>query len=499
MRRAAALVLAAILLFSAGAAENFQKAPDYIMEGYDGDLSNRNWDDNLFFTRMQERTGISFQFRQYTDYDKWQERKAELLAGEDLPDVLFKAELSSGEIRDLYAGGRIIDLAPYLREYAPDLWQLLEEHPAWKDAISMPDGAIPALPAIRTLQNNDAMWINTEWLKRVGMDAPRTAEELTEVLRAFRTKDPNNNYQQDEIPLSFIGMWELRFLGHAFGIIDNDYYVAVRDGKVTSSLTSPENRAFLAWLHQLWEEELIDRNGFSQTDSARQITEDNTTIPYGMFLSSSPLTIVPKSALQRYSLLEPLAYNGKQEYRDLFGNLTGGTFAITPACSEPGKLVAWVNFLYTQEGSRLANYGMEGDEYTTGADGLWDWNEKLETVAEEILPEHTITEGGAAPGIQDIPFQGSYSDSDTRTEIGQLQKLKELSVEPFPQVTLTAEDEARIGVIQADLSAYAEQAMACFVTGDTELTDENWEAFCRTADEKGLQEMIAIWQNYFRP
>ena len=43
----------------------------------------------------------------------------------------------------------------------------------------------------------------------------------------------NGNYQKDEIPLAFVGMWELRFLAHAFGIIDNDYYVAEKDGKVT--------------------------------------------------------------------------------------------------------------------------------------------------------------------------------------------------------------------------------------------------------------------------
>ena len=40
--------------------------------------------------------------------------------------------------------------------------------------------------------------------------------------------------------------------------------------------------------------------------------------------------------------------------------------------------------------------------------------------------------------------------------------------------------------------------MARFVTGDIELTDANWEGFCRTLDEKGLQEMIAIWQKAIR-
>ena len=55
---------------------------------------------------------------------------------------------------------------------------------------------------------------------------------------------------------------------------DNDYYVAEKDGTVTSSLTSDENRMFLSWLHQLWEEGLLDRNGFTNTDSLRQITDE---------------------------------------------------------------------------------------------------------------------------------------------------------------------------------------------------------------------------------
>ena len=223
MRRGAVWILVFVMLFSTACAESTQKAPDYLMEGYDGGFTYRVWETNLFFERMQEKTGISFQLRQYTDTDKWEERKRDIMNGTDLPDVLFKAELSSAEVRDLYQNGYLIDLKPYLEAYAPDLWKLLLENAEWEKAITMADGAIPALPAINTLQNNDAMWINTSWLKKLKLEMPKTAEELTEVLRAFKTGDPNGNRQQDEIPLTFLGMWELRFLGHAFGIIDNDY------------------------------------------------------------------------------------------------------------------------------------------------------------------------------------------------------------------------------------------------------------------------------------
>lgn len=498
MRRGAILILAVLLLFSTSFAESSQKAPDYIMEGFDGGVNYRVWETNLFFARMQEKTGISFQFRQYSEEESWTKRKQEILNGEDLPDVLFKAELDSSEVRDLYQKGYIIDLKPYLETYAPDLWKILQEHPEWEKSLTMADGSIPALPMINTLQNNDAMWINTSWLKKLKLDMPATADELTEVLRAFKNSDPNGNYQQDEIPLGFLGMWELRFLGHAFGIVDNDYYVREQDGTVTSSLTSDENRAFLTWLHQLWEEGLLDPDGFILNDNLRQITDEKKAIPYGLLLSATPLTILPQTALEQFTMLEPLQYEGKQVYRDLAGDLVRGTFAITSACAQPEKLVAWVNFLYTEEGSRLAYYGVEGDEYLWNEDGRWEWSTSLETVAEEIIPTHTLSEGGTAPGIADAAFQLQYRDEVTRDAVTALNNLKQYSVIPYPPVTLDAETEKRVAEIQNDLSRYAERTMARFVTGDIALTDENWEQFCRTAEEKGLQEMIDIWQKAIR-
>ena len=495
MRRGAVWILIIVMLFSAACAESNQKAPDYLMEGYDGGVNYRVWDTNLFFSRMQDRTGISFQFRQYTDFESWTERKQAIMKGEDLPDVLFKAELSASEVRDLYQNEYIIDLKPYLETCAPDLWQILQDHPEWEKSIAMADGAIPALPMINTLQSNDAMWINSTWLKKLKLEVPTTAEELTEVLRAFRTVDPNGNYQQDEIPLAFLGMWELRFLAHAFGIVDNDYYVTEKDGTVTSSLTSDENRAFLTWLHQLWTEGLLDPDGFILTDNLRQITDEKKVVPYGMIMSSTPLTILPKTGLEQFSLLKPLSYEGKQVYRDLAGDLVRGTFAITSACAQPEKLLAWVNILYTEEGSRLAYYGAEGDEYLWNDDGMWEWSTSLETVADEILPTHTISEGGTAPGYEDAAFQLQYRDETTREAVKALNELKQYSVIPYPPVTLDAETEKRVAEIQNDLSRYAEKTMARFVTGDIALTDENWDEFCRTVEEKGLPEMVEIWQN----
>ena len=332
----------------------------YTVAGYDHQYTKHVWTENLFFQRMEERTGVHLELTQYMTAESWQAAKQQMLAGEiALPDALFKADLTTQETMAWFESGKIIDLTPYLKEHAPNLWALLESNPEWMEAVTLPTGEIVALPAIDELQFNNMMWINKAWLDRAGLAVPTTAEELTEVLRAFRDRDMNGNGKRsDETPLTFSSLWDLRFLAHAFGINANDYHITMdENGEVTEVLTSDANRAFLTWLHQLWEEELLDNVGFSGLRDAGANTDEDATIVYGMMMSSTPAQLVPAAALKDYITLEPLVYEGKQVYRDLTGDVIRGTFAITSACKDPAALVKWVDYLYTEEGFILAEAG----------------------------------------------------------------------------------------------------------------------------------------------
>lgn len=490
----------AMLLFAFGAyAEENAAVESWQMAGYDSASVGHDWNNNLFFQRMEERTGIHFVFEQYTDLASWTSAKAALSVRETLPDVLFKAELTPQETLLLYEQGILIDLKPYLETYAPHFMALLQEHPEWEETITLPDGAIVALPSINELQNNNAIWINTTWLERVGLDMPQTAEELTEVLRAFQAKDVNRNGSStDEVPLTFTGMWDLRFLGHAFGLYSNDYYVVEKDGVVTETLTSDANRAFLTWLHQLWEEKLIDHQGFSTSDSSRAISDDDATITYGVVMGPSVMSMLPSSAISDYDLLMPLTCNGEQVYRDLLGEVVRGAFAVTSACKDPAAMIAWVDYLYSEEGAMLASAGKLDEEYEVHSDGTWIWLADTATVAQTILPEYTISDGGNTPMYLPLSYQLNYDDIVTHRAVVALAALKAKSVQPYPLVYLTSAQQERIDTIWAELGPWCETTMARFVTGDYELTDERWEAFCNTAREMGLTEMVGIWQEALR-
>ncbi len=467
----------------------------YVMAGYDPASTGHDWNNNMFFQRMEKQTGVSFTFRQYTDRNEWTKAKGALAESEEMPDVLFKAELTPAEEQSLYEQGVLIDLQPYLAEYAPNLSALLDANPEYRAAITLPSGAIVSLPNLNDLPANNALWINQVWLDRLGLARPTTAEELTEVLRAFKTGDPNRNGKADEIPLTFTGLWDLRFLAHAFGIVSNDYGITSEDGQARETLTSPENRAFPTWLHQLWEEELIDHRGFNTASTARQVTDEKATICYGMVFGPSVGTLLPASALPDYTVLMPLIYESQQAYRSLLSPVTRGTFALTRHCQNPGKLLSWVDFLYSEEGCMLAEAGLEGEEYQVLSDGTWSWLADAQTVARTILQEYTIAEGAATPGYVPLSYQMNYDDDGAHRAVVMLDNLRQVSVLPYPLVYLTAEQQRRVDELWAEIGPYSEKTMARFVVGDYPLDDATWQTFCDTLRQMGLDEMVTIWQD----
>ncbi len=490
------LVLLTLILTMAPGA--YAEGP-FRMAGYDPEeLTQHVWTSNLFFTRMEEKTGVSLTLEQYTTEAAWQSMKDAMLAtGDDMPDALFKAELTPAETEALYQAGRLIDLRPYLEENCPNLMALLNQNPEWARDIMQPDGAIVALPTIDELQFNNAMWINTTWLHNVGMEMPTTAEELTEVLRAFKKYDANlNGKGNDEIPLTFCSLWDLRFLAHAFGINANDYYVTTKDGVVSEVLTTEENRAFLEWCRMLWDEGLLDLNGFTglRNMSMAAQEEDDADAVYGVMLAPSPAELVTNANLAQYALLPPLRYNGQQVYRDLTGDVVRGTFAITSACKDPAALLRWVDFLYTDEGFILAEAGQEGVEFDWNDDGTWLWQETGEYLISTVLPEATIRSGVCTPGLASVSFQQKIDSAATLKVVESLLALKAIDSVPYPLVNLTQEQQARVDALHLSISNYAELQMVWFVVGDVPLNDTTWAEFCARVKELGMDEAVSIWQ-----
>jgi putative aldouronate transport system substrate-binding protein len=490
-----ALLIAAVLF-----ALPLASAAALTMAGFDGESSNHVWSDNGFFKRMEASTGLQFTFKEYTNRNQWQAAKDAMFSSGELPDVLFKADLSVDEQIRYSDAGLLIDLLPLLKDDAPNLWALLEQHPDWLKAITLPNGKIAALPTITTLPIQNAMWINQTWLDNLMLETPTDWESLVNVLQAFKTKDPNQNGKQDEIPLSFLGPWDLKFLSHAFGINADDYNIYVDDAGQVRFLTEHENFvAFVTALADLYERGLMDANGFTTADALRSVTDDQKAVTYGMFFGPNPFTLFVVALGEQFSLLQPLAYGGAQVYRDLFGPVTGGTFAITSACEDPASLLHWVDILYSSEGAIEAMAGLEGEDYLWSEDGTWQYSVDLQDNSAYVLYDLSVHDTGNMPWLSPVDFYAAFNDENSRKITESLISLQQYAESSFPYYyVLSPEQRETLSRMQLALGAYVDESIAKFVIGELDIrAQEDVAAFYAGLSDRGLEEFLAFWQEIY--
>ena len=497
MRKTAFLCLAAALLMVFSGCVHAQETDSdvYVMAGFDN-TQYRNWSSNQFFARMEKWTGVRFEYRQYTNQGEWEKEKSSMTKDGDLPDVLFKAMLTTQECILLRERGVLIDLKPYLNEEnAPNLWAILQDKPELIDVITLPDGSIAALPFINTLPKQNCIWVNTVWLKRLNLQTPKNAAEMQAVLTAFLERDPNQNGRRDEIPLGFQGPFDLKFLAHAYGLIANDYNIFEQDGKVRFMPLEENYRDFVQWCRDLYANRLLDKNGFIQ--QSRTITDNDAVSQYGMIIIPEITDVFKtKWALTDYSIMLPLEYDGKQIYRDFSGPILRGTFAVTSACKDPEKMIAWVDLMYSEEGACLANVGKENEDYVFDGDGTWRMTETASQNSSFYSALTLITGGATHPGILATDFEKKYGGEGSLVKmLNEQEAFNAYTRMPFPYYSLTEEQAQRIAPLQNAIGFYVDEQLARWVLGEDEISDASFDAFEAHLKELGLEEFLSFWQD----
>jgi putative aldouronate transport system substrate-binding protein len=103
--------------------------------------------------------------------------------------------------------GGIMNLAPYIDQYLPDLKKLLGEDTArpgrdfiYRDEISNDNGQIYGIPSARVAIAQRNIFIRKDWLDKLGLKVPTNINEFHEVLIAFRDHDPGNVGKNRVIP-----------------------------------------------------------------------------------------------------------------------------------------------------------------------------------------------------------------------------------------------------------------------------------------------------------
>jgi len=137
---------------------------------------------------------------------RWSEETdiTNLMASGSAPDLCYTYNL--GMINSFRDQGGIMDLAPYVGTYLPDLEKLLGNDPSFPGKklivrdVDPRTGRIYSIPSYRVAIAQRNIFIRKDWLDKLRLPVPQNFNQLYAALRAFRDQDPGGVGKNRVVP-----------------------------------------------------------------------------------------------------------------------------------------------------------------------------------------------------------------------------------------------------------------------------------------------------------
>lgn len=442
--------------------------------------------------------------------DAVEEKRNLALASGNLPDVFYSAGLGNNDLIKYGDQGVFIPLNNKIEEYMPNLTKLLDENPEIRKGITFPDGNIYGLPTIydpdfSSLLIGGKPWINKEWLDQLGMDLPETTDEFYEFLKAVKETDLMGDGKGEEIPFGGDSLSGLRYiLSGAFGInVNGVQHLYVDINLETDELrfvpTSDGYKEMLEFMNMLYSEGLILENIFNiETENYYALGSEGR---FGGVYITSPETIFGDEAGEKYVGMPALeGPHGDKKYIGIRSSLVQmGAFSITEQNKYVPETLRWMDYFYSDEGTKMFFMGKKDVTYEETADGEVEYLEEItnsddDMTMEQNLKPHITWLGGGYPGIV---MEGLFKGAESLPKgVEAAERLEpHLTEDVLPGFTYTSDESKRKAVLSSDIEKYADEMLDKFVNGERSF--DEWDDYVKTFDDMGLEEYLEIEKNAY--
>ncbi|MEF7440897.1 extracellular solute-binding protein [Paenibacillus lautus] len=463
---------------------------------------HKDYNEMVLVKELEEKTNIDVEWEQIPS-ESWTEKKNLILASGEFPDALFNG-LTTQDVVDYGTEGVLIPLEDLIDKYAPNIKKILDENPQVRRMATAPDGHIYSVPWFEDqahFQYRNTFLLNKTWLDQLGLSMPTTPDELIEVLKAFKERDPNGNGLADEIPSTFRhntttnGYYEL--FG-AFGIADALTGFSVKDKKVEFEPVLTEYKTAIEFLNRMYEEGLLDKESFTQ-DAKQMLSKTKDEIPKVGLIASFNGTYELGDRVHEYVAMPPLmGPDGHQFWRRQDNRIILNFFSITKNNLHPEATMRFVDTMNDPKSAMQFKYGPFGTHLKEKPDG------KVEIVPPQDGMDISTWIGSTTPSTA-FPLLVS-SDWLQKLEQSESDKLRNGFYEiykPFivpedrtyPNLYMTAEENKRLGVLATDIMTYVRKMEAKWIVEGGIETE--WDKYVEDLNRMGLEEMIQIKQQAY--
>lgn len=454
---------------------------------------------------FEEKTNVKIQWEEIDSSAK-AEKINLMFSSNTLPDVFYGGMLTDEQLVKFAQTGAIMPLNDLIDKYAPNLKAFMDSRPDYVQNITLPDGNIYSLAGLIEEERNIStqnMFINKKWLDNLGLEVPTTSDELYEVLKAFKTKDPNGNGKADEIPFSVTEkFYSIHTMFGMFGLPDRTSHLSVKDGKVIYTAIEPEYKEGIKYFNKLYTEGLLDSEMFVQDLSKLKAKGHNADNILGMTILFWPDDAIPRDRQDEYIHLQPLkGPNGDQlvARNTVAPGLGRNAFTITSKCENPELAIRWADEWCKEINALQALNGTQDEAWGYLDKGKWETYNNRELPEGMTYDQYRHTQSPGASSFYFIPKD--LADKRVLDPMNQAQHERYLAYMPYvepaenilPPLYLSPEDQNEISALSQDIKNYVEQKRAKWITEDG--IDKEWDEYIGAVEKLNVNRLLEIYQN----
>ncbi|MEK3702480.1 ABC transporter substrate-binding protein [Paenibacillus sp. FSL R7-0198] len=325
--------------------------------------------------KITEETGVSIDAEFDISSGGGNDRISLMAASGDYPDLIFP----KGNLTRLVDAGAMIDLTDLIEEHAPNLKKIYGEH-FNRLKYSNDDPSIYWIPTNGAIDQvsfdaTNGTAIQHRVVKELGYPEIKTLNDFENVLREYYEKHPTTDDGQPTIPLTLSADGWRRMITvtdpavmSTGGPGDGEYFINPDTYEAVLHYKRSEEKEYFRWLNKMYNEGLLDKDSFVQKDDQYKSKIASGRVlslldpSWGFSDAENALKSAGKDDMT-YGFY-PVTLDDSFQRKD-FQNIgfDGYGIGITVDCEDPVRAIKFLDWMSSEEGQVLRNWGVEGEQY----------------------------------------------------------------------------------------------------------------------------------------
>lgn len=453
--------------------------------------------DNKAYQELLARTNVAIDFICPTIGGESEDMNLMVASG-DYADLMsgfasyYSGGVSSGLDNDV-----IIELNDLVDDYMPNYKAVLESSDDINKQSRNDDGVIWGVHCIAATQQPPflGLMIRQDWLDAYDLDMPQTYDDLEQVLSVFVDKE----CPMGALLLGASGTCNMSYsltAGFDCSFLSSPYIN--RDGTVVYTPATDNMQEYVRLMNNWYKNGLIYSDFFSIGFMQDEELYVNGTV--GVFDAMYVAIDNVQSSNPDYQMVA--MPNPRQSENDQLHLVqttwqvrTEESACISTTCEKPELLCKYLDYMWSDEGVLLVNYGIEGDTYTIQEDGTARFVDSMYITNDGT----TFNDNLSATAFVNCPIYYHWERelvtcSNAALAASDVWTANADHAYVMPSVSLTTAEAEKLGSIQNDLNTLASEKILQFIIGDADI-DTEWDTFVANLAEMGYQDAEALYQD----